>query len=119
MVKKTTSPLANKIRSTISREEEIEYGMKELVQGLLIGFIIGFLIALVFGSVSMLIITICVILIGIFVTYYYELKTGKGYRGISRMEEIEYGIMELFQGLLIGVMLGFLIAMMYTSSIVF
>ena len=39
--------LLSEIRGVVGteREAEIEYGMKEFVQGLLVGFIIGFLIA--------------------------------------------------------------------------
>ena len=29
----------------VERQEEIEYGLKELIQGILIGFILGFIIA--------------------------------------------------------------------------
>lgn len=39
--------LLREIRGVVAREREaeIEYGIKEFVQGLLVGFIIGFLIA--------------------------------------------------------------------------
>jgi F0F1-type ATP synthase assembly protein I len=39
--------LLGQIRTAVAkeREAEIEYGLKEFIQGLLIGFIIGFLIA--------------------------------------------------------------------------
>jgi F0F1-type ATP synthase assembly protein I len=43
------SRLAQRIGSTMS-QGEIEYGIKEFVQGILIGFILGFLIALVYAS---------------------------------------------------------------------
>lgn len=39
--------LSQKISGAIAREREaeIEYGLKEFIQGLLVGFIVGFLIA--------------------------------------------------------------------------
>jgi F0F1-type ATP synthase assembly protein I len=39
--------LLQDIRGVVAREREaeIEYGLKEFIQGLLVGFIIGFLIA--------------------------------------------------------------------------
>ena len=45
--RKKTTALEAKIRSAVAREREaeIEYGMKEFLQGLLVGFIIGFFIA--------------------------------------------------------------------------
>lgn len=40
--------LLREIRGVVAKERraEIEYGIKEFVQGLLVGFIIGFLIAM-------------------------------------------------------------------------
>lgn len=45
--RKSRANLLKEIRSTVAREQgaEVEYGIKEFVQGLLVGFIIGFLIA--------------------------------------------------------------------------
>ena len=43
MVKKTHKDILEEIRG--ERLEEIEYGLKEFFQGLLIGFVIGFVIA--------------------------------------------------------------------------
>jgi hypothetical protein len=45
--KRRTTRLAAEIREAVAREREaeIEYGMKEFLQGLLVGFIIGFFIA--------------------------------------------------------------------------
>jgi len=43
MAKKPSKELA----SEIARLEEIEYGLKELITGLLIGIIIGFLLAVI------------------------------------------------------------------------
>jgi hypothetical protein len=37
--------LLREIRGAVGRGAEIEYGMKEFLQGLLVGFILGFLIA--------------------------------------------------------------------------
>ncbi|MBD3262780.1 hypothetical protein GF374_00170 [Candidatus Woesearchaeota archaeon] len=46
--RKGKKDLLKEIRSVVAKEEraEIEYGIKEFIQGLLIGFIIGFLIAM-------------------------------------------------------------------------
>jgi len=45
--RKSRKELLREIRGVVAREREaeIEYGMKEFIQGLLVGFIIGFLIA--------------------------------------------------------------------------
>jgi predicted transcriptional regulator len=45
--RKRPSRLEASIRTAVAREREaeIEYGMKEFLQGLLVGFIIGFFIA--------------------------------------------------------------------------
>ena len=48
MVKKgSKNKLIREIRGqlAVERQEEIEYGLKELIQGILIGFILGFIIA--------------------------------------------------------------------------
>jgi len=48
MAKKKRKPrMSASLREAIAREREaeIEYGMKEFLQGLLVGFIIGFFIA--------------------------------------------------------------------------
>ncbi len=37
--------MASRLARDLRRAEEIEYGIKELLQGLFIGFIIGFLVA--------------------------------------------------------------------------
>ncbi len=37
--------LLREIRGAVSSSAEIEYGIKEFLQGLLVGFIIGFLVA--------------------------------------------------------------------------
>lgn len=44
---KSRNSLLREIRGAVGREftAEVEYGMKEFIQGLLVGFIIGFLIA--------------------------------------------------------------------------
>jgi len=44
---KRREALLREIRSTVGRQlgAEVEYGLKEFIQGLLVGFIIGFLIA--------------------------------------------------------------------------
>jgi hypothetical protein len=44
---KRREQLLGEIRGVVAREREaeVEYGMKEFIQGLLVGFIIGFLIA--------------------------------------------------------------------------
>jgi len=44
---KRRDSLLREIRGSVGREfrAEVEYGMKEFIQGLLVGFIIGFLIA--------------------------------------------------------------------------
>ncbi|MEM4714014.1 MAG: hypothetical protein QXQ79_00500 [Candidatus Nanoarchaeia archaeon] len=39
--------LFEELTKGIEREAEIEYGLKEFIQGVLVGFIIGFLIALI------------------------------------------------------------------------
>lgn len=45
--RKSRQELLKEIRTVVAREREaeIEYGMKEFIQGLLVGFIIGFIIA--------------------------------------------------------------------------
>jgi len=45
MPKRKKSNLLREIKGTVSKEAELEYGIKEFMQGALIGFIIGFLIA--------------------------------------------------------------------------
>jgi len=47
MPRRRKKALLREIRGVVAREREaeIEYGIKEFVQGLLVGFIIGFLIA--------------------------------------------------------------------------
>ena len=42
---KSRTKLLREIRGAVRREAEIQYGMKEFLQGLLVGVIIGFLIA--------------------------------------------------------------------------
>ena len=44
---KRRDSLLREIRGVVGKEmeAEVEYGMKEFIQGLLVGFIIGFLIA--------------------------------------------------------------------------
>ncbi len=37
--------MASRLARNLRRAEEIEYGIKELLQGLFLGFIIGFLVA--------------------------------------------------------------------------
>jgi len=48
MARKRKTKLLREIRGVVAKERraEIEYGIKEFVQGLLVGFIIGFLIAM-------------------------------------------------------------------------
>jgi F0F1-type ATP synthase assembly protein I len=106
------SPLTRQIRSTITRREEIEYGLKELIQGILIGFILGFLIALVTGSVLVLFVTLILVGLAISGIYLYQ-RRDKIPGRITRIEEIEYGLMEFFFGVLIGVILGFAISILY------
>ncbi len=45
--RKRSSSMVRSLRTQLAaeRQAEIEYGMKELIQGVLIGFIIGFIVA--------------------------------------------------------------------------
>ncbi len=47
MVPQSHKEILRELRSEISsdRAEEIQYGMKEFIQGVLIGFILGFIVA--------------------------------------------------------------------------
>jgi uncharacterized membrane protein (Fun14 family) len=96
------------------RMQELEYGLKEMFQGNIVGFIIGFLLATQVAVPSLTILSV-LLLFAISLAVVDALRIPGGETGGRKMisskeEEVEYGLKEFLLGILVGFLLGLIIA---------